>query len=116
MDKLNLTTIFDFFRQKEFLASPLFIFMENLYFIMSAMKKSSLSIVNIFLYASQIFVLLFYTQLYSLEFKLCYYSVPCFIYRSTGVFNVLSSRANLHLSYNPAGRMSLQITKSSWIH
>ena len=26
------------------------------------------------------------------------------IYFRTGVFNLLSSRANLHLSYNPAGR------------
>ena len=25
-------------------------------------------------------------------------------YRKSGVFNLLSSRANLHLSYNPAGR------------
>ena len=30
---------------------------------------------------------------------------------TTGVFNLLSSRANLRLSYNPAGPQSLKITK-----
>ena len=34
---------------------------------------------------------------------------PCTIPSRAGVFNLLSSRANLHLSYNPAGRSHCKI-------
>ena len=35
--------------------------------------------------------------------------LPAEGYSRTGVFNLLSSRANLHLSYNPAGRSHCRI-------
>ena len=55
-----------------------------------------------------------YYQSYSMVVVVGFYDP--FKHLRPGVFNLLSSRANLHLSYNPAGPQSLQIIESLWIY